>query len=348
MRLLLSLLATLVLAAPASASGFQVGIVDSTTMAVNDISALGLTTERVTLRWNGESNYTGNLQLTPGLRPLLLVGMVYDKPPYNADQQVAYCSFVNSVLQRYPIIKDVMVWGEAPPSSSWGWYVSLLRVCSPMIRAHGARVIGPIVGPWVFDNPQPLYSALSKAPHLIDGSGGDPYYGDSKLKNYIQGLRSAVGWRVPFYVAEDGIDTVPDSINAWMYNGYTPPSWKYWTTENGQAQVLATHMTTAYCAGVDFWANFLLKDETNLVRWQSGLEHPNGSHKPAYAAMAKTSHLLQSGAYKCPTNPPPPPPPPSERMAYESSRQTSDLRDRVRHANCVRVHGRWVCPQRHP
>jgi hypothetical protein len=50
------------------------------------------------------------------------------------------------------------------------------------------------------------------------------------------------------------------------------------------AVVLEPFMRRAYCAVAEVWVNDLLWDEVDLARWQSGLEHPNGTRKAAVAA----------------------------------------------------------------
>jgi len=39
---------------------------------------------------------------------------------------------------------------------------------------------------------------------------------------------------------------------------------------------------------------------------------------------------------------------PGPRIAHVNPRHPSDVRERLRHFNCVWDHGQWICPQRHP
>jgi hypothetical protein len=310
---------------------FKVGIVDAHPIPAVDVSALGVTYSRITLRWQGESSYAGTLYFTPGTSPVLLVGMVYDSPPQSAGERTAYCNFVRTVLQRYPQIKNVIVWGE-PSTPDFTWYGQLLRDCSPMIRSFGARVIGPAIGPWTLAKPMKLLAAIKSAgPHLIDAIAADPYYGIGSLANFVKTTRAALGWHVPVWVAEDGIDTVPDAPFANLYVGATPATWHYWTTEANQATVVAAHMRYSYCAGVSVWMNFLLRDEQDLARWQSGLERPDGSHKAAYWTFAATARDIAAGRVACPSSPQQSPPPPrwtpDERLAQRLAETGGWTRD---------------------
>jgi hypothetical protein len=64
--------------------------------------------------------------------------------------------------------------------------------------------------------------------------------------------------------------------------------------EQTQAEYYADVIQTAECdASISSLSFFLLEDEPNLARWQSGLERVDGSHRPSYTAVKET--MAQTG-----------------------------------------------------
>jgi hypothetical protein len=165
----------------------------------------------------------------------------------------------------------------------------------------GAKSTTPV------SNQQPLVDAISIAgPHLLDVWDQHGYW--QNFPATIAQVQRSFGWKIPLWITEDGIDTEPDPPFASLYRGVTPPDWHFWTSEAGQAQIVTKFMLRAYCAGAAVWMNYLLWDEVDLSRWQSGLEHPDGSRKPAFAAYAATSRAIARGEISCDDPPPTPKP----------------------------------------
>ncbi len=299
----------------ATAGTFQVGIVDRTPVPRATSAALGSTIQRYDVVWApGMTAYTGTLRLASDTRPVIAVyGPEYNGIPRDAVGRQHFASWLRSILVRYPQVRDVIVGNEVPPKW-WPYYPPLLQLVSPIIHSFGARVIGPGAHPVTpEDDHQPLIDEIAAAgPHLLDVWDQHGYW--TNFPAVIAQVRAALGWRIPVWISEDGIDTVPDPAFAYMYTGATPPNWHFWTTEAGQAEIVSKFMLRAYRAGAAVWMNFLLRDEVDLSRWQSGLEHPDGSRKPAFAAFAALAHAIAPG------EDPGPPAPPSGVAVWGPSR----------------------------
>lgn len=294
-----SVAAVLVCASPAAAS-FRVGIVDPRPVPSAVSAVLGSSVQRYDLVWHpGVSAFTGTLRLAPDTQPVVAVyGPEFNGIPRDEAGRQQFVSWVRSILARYPRVRDVIV-GNEPPERWWPYYPQLLRMVSPVIRSFGAHVIGPgAKSTTPVSNQQPLVDAISIAgPHLLDVWDQHGYW--QNFPATIAQVQASFGWKIPVWITEDGIDTEPDPPFASLYRGVTPPEWHFWTTETGQAQLVSKFMRRAYCAGAAVWMNYLLWDEVDLARWQSGLEHPDGSRKPAFAAYAATSRAIARGEVSC-------------------------------------------------
>jgi hypothetical protein len=322
MRLLivLSLMAAAVLTGNAQAGGFQVGIVNPTPIAPEDSAALGSTMQRYGLVWNGQASFDDSLILAPGTRPVLTVALYRSwaggLPTTQAGRNL-FAGWLQSVLQRFPQIKDVIV-GNEISGAYWPYYPALLQTVAPLIRAFGARVIGPGAYPQRrIEAQQPLIDAIAAAgPHLLDIWDMHGYRGH--VAEVVQQVRRTLGWRIPVWVSEDGAQSRPPPQFADLYFGTADSGWS--GSEDEQAAQLALRMQIAFCAGASAWFNFLLRDEPNLVHWQSGVERPDGSHKPAFAAFAATSRAIAEGRVNCPSSPPPPSASPGSSAAQQHAR----------------------------
>src|SRR5207237_7499007 len=81
-----------------------------------------------------------------------------------------------------------------------------------------------------------------------------------------------LGWQV----------VIPPALAGLYYGTETMPT----IDEATQAQYYADSITMAECdPAVDSLNFFLLVDEPDLTRWQSGLERIDGSHRPSYDAV---------------------------------------------------------------
>jgi hypothetical protein len=295
------------------------GIVNPTPVPVSDAVTLGSSLQRYDLKWQGEASFTGQLVLAPNTQPVVVVAGLARYVPRDQAQRDRYCGFIRSILVRYPRVRDVIIWNEpkrGSPSSWWpadldfSYYGLMLRSCAPVIHAFGARMIGPGMHPASPVTSQlPLVWAVAAAgPHLLDVWDIHGYW--TNVRAATKMVRETLGWRIPIWVTEDGAQSRPDPNFASLYYGTPDTMWDGGLDESTHASAVATAMKKAYCAGASVWLNFLLTDERNLARWQTGLQRPDGSRKPAYAAYAATAHAIKAGRVSCTTPPPPPPPPP--------------------------------------
>jgi hypothetical protein len=290
----------------ATAGTFRTGIVDPRPIPSATSAALNSSLQRYDLVWKpGDTSFTGTLQLSRGTQPVLAVyGPQYNGIPRDQLGRQQFTAWVRSILTRYPQVRDVIV-GNEPSPAWWQDYPQLLRMVAPVIHSLGARVIGPGARSTTpVSNQQGLVDLIAIAgPHLLDVWDQHGYW--QNFPATVAQVRASFGWSIPIWVTEDGIDTEPDPPFAYLYRGVTPPDWHFWTTEAGQAQIVNRFMRRAYCAGAAVWMNYLLRDEVDLSRWQSGLEHPNGSVKPAFAAYATTSRAIARGEVTCDSEPAP-------------------------------------------
>jgi hypothetical protein len=219
-------------------------------------------------------------------------------PETNAERD-RYCGFVRSLLELNPSVKYLIVWNEP---KRYDLYGRLLDVCSPIIRSLGVRVVGPAMHPGDLAE---LRSALDGIPPgSLDVFDLHPYLHESELRGLVAAVHQRLG-AIPVWVTEDGMDTKPGPEFASLYTGEPwSPAWDYFR-EDEQASAVSSFMQLAYCAGASAWFNFLLTDEVDLSRWQSGLLRPDGSHKPAYRAFAVTAARIASGAVDCSSATPP-------------------------------------------
>jgi len=299
-RMLLASAIALLACTGATAGTFRTGIVDPRPIPGATSAALNSSLQRYDLVWKpGLSSFTGTLQLSPGARPVVAVyGPEYNGIPRDELGRQQFTAWVRSILVRYPQVRDVIV-GNEPPERWWPYYPQLLRAVAPVIHSFGVRVIGPgAKSTPPVSNQQPLVDSIVIAgPHLLDVWDQHGYW--QNFPATIAQVQASFGWKIPVWITEDGIDTEPDPPFAYLYRGVAPPDWHFWTTEAGQAQLVSKFMQRAYCAGAAVWMNYLLWDEVDLSRWQSGLEHPDGSRKPAFAAYATTSRAIARGDISC-------------------------------------------------
>jgi hypothetical protein len=103
-----------------------------------------------------------------------------------------------------------------------------------------------------------------------------------------------------FDLDEVGWQVAPLPALASLYTGVETPGTKL-VSEDDQAAYYRDTVTLAECdPGVRMLSFFHLMDETDLDRWQSGLERADGSHRPSYDAVKQT--LAQTHG-NCPTAP---------------------------------------------
>ena len=90
---------------------------------------------------------------------------------------------------------------------------------------------------------------------------------------------------------------IPPALAGLYYGTETMPT----IDEATQAQYYADSITMVECdPAVDSLNFFLLVDEPDLSRWQSGLERIDGSHRPSYDAVKQTIGQTQGNCQGAP------------------------------------------------
>ena len=333
--LLLALLAALVVTSSATAGrNLIVGVDDDQARWISKPMSLlpiyrdlGVQAVRVTMQWHpGESSLTQTDKVmldrsgiaSWGMRLVLVVDGSAANPPDDAGGRAQYCSFVASMLRRYPTVNDFVIWTE--PNSANFWrpqlgapqaYEALLAQCWDTL--HGLRPsVNVIAASAPHQNPAGWYAALGAAYKasgrtrpIFDTVGHNAYPENSaeppyarhtgssidqgdydRLISVLQQAFGGTGQPVPgvngvtIWYMEDGFQTrVTRGRN--LYTGSETD--RYATSEAKQAKQLTAAIKLAYCQPyVGAFFNFELRDETSLSGWQSGLLRADWSAKPSF------------------------------------------------------------------
>ena len=105
---------------------------------------------------------------------------------------------------------------------------------------------------------------------------------------FAESGQAAVRSRCKFDLDEVGWQVAPLPALASLYTGVETAGTKL-ISEDDQATYYRDTITLAECdPGVRMLSFFHLVDETDLDRWQSGLERADGSHRPSYDAVKQT------------------------------------------------------------
>jgi hypothetical protein len=333
--LLLALGVALVVASPATAGrNLIVGVDDDQARWISKPMSLlpiyrdlGVEAVRVTMQW-----HPGEFTLSPtdrtmldrsgiaswGMRLVLAVDGPASQPPADAAGRAQYCSYVGSILRRYPTVNDFVIWTE--PNSATFWrpqlgapqaYEALLAQCWDTL--HRLRpTVNVIAASAPHQNPAGWYGALGAAYRasgrgqpIFDTVGHNAYpetsvespsarhtgssidQGDyDRLIAVLQQAFGGTGQPVPgvhgvtIWYMEDGFQTrVTRGRN--LYTGSETD--RSATSEAKQAQQLTDAVRLAYCQPyVGAFFNFELRDETSLAGWQSGLLRADWSAKPSF------------------------------------------------------------------
>ncbi len=173
---------TVTAGAASGAPGLVVGITDDALMATPQETAsgardLGLRAFAVSVRWSpGESTLGSSAAGSLGTAVAaagsdrLVVAVQGSQAPQSLEARNQYCSYVASVLTRYPQVRDVVIWNEPNLSAFWlpqfalfepdtslapRMYEALLERCYDVLHAvqPGVNVIAPATSPWGNDDP---------------------------------------------------------------------------------------------------------------------------------------------------------------------------------------------------
>ncbi len=113
----------------------------------------------------------------------------------------------------------------------------------------------------------------------------DAFHGTAQ-PTFAEGGRQSFAAKLTFDLDEIGWQVGVLPSLATLYSGVEPTPT---IDESTQALYYTDVITTAECdQNVRMLSFFLLEDEPNLTRWQSGLERVDGSHRPSYDAVKQT------------------------------------------------------------
>src|SRR5204863_117400 len=119
--------------------------------------------------------------------------------------------------------------------------------------------------------------------YVIGNEPNRPYFSQP---TFAEGGRHSFATRLTLDLDEIGWEVGVLPSLASLYTGVEP---KPPIDEPTQALYYTDVITTAECdQNVRTMSFFLLEDEANLTRWQSGLERVDGSHRPSYDAVKQT------------------------------------------------------------
>jgi hypothetical protein len=110
----------------------------------------------------------------------------------------------------------------------------------------------------------------------------------------------------PVWYLEAGYQTVPDAAHQALYTGQENDAHSIPAAAGDaaygptQATQLLEGIELAYCQPVvGAFFNFLLRDEPNLARWQSGVLWADGSRKPSFDALQQVVAQVRGGRINC-------------------------------------------------
>jgi hypothetical protein len=175
---------------------------------------------------------------------------------------------------------------------------------------------------------QPLFDTVGHNPYGM--SSAEPpwaqhlapsHIGEGDLDRLIQALDDGFGGTaqpvpghcgrsgptpscVPIWYLETGFQTVPDAAHQQDYTGHENDDQPVPDTTASGGPTQSTQITDgielAYCQPyVTAYSNFLLVDEPDLARWQSGVLWADGSRKTSYGALKSVIGAVDAGSVKC-------------------------------------------------
>ena len=251
-----------------------------------------------------------------------IVLAVYNEAPLaptSPKAQAQYCTFLQGVVRRIPLIRDVEVWNEAnsptywPQSSGAAGYAALLARCydalhgrSPSVNVISSTASRHDPAAFIFELGD-AYRDSGRSKPLFDTFGHNPYPENSAEPPWVlhtdsdviaQGdyetlmnvLETAFGSRsINIWYVEDGFQTVPAPEKRRYYHGRENDRFALPAVAGNavdQATQLRNAILLAYCQpAVTGFLNFGLLDEDRLGGWQSGLLWRDGTRKPSYDAF---------------------------------------------------------------
>jgi hypothetical protein len=214
-----------------------------------------------------------------------------------------FAAFASNAAKRYPFVHRWLIWNE-PNQRRWlqptSPAVYVQRLLNPAYTAihkaqHGALVAGGVTAPRASTggvSPVAWIAGMAKAHARLDAYAHNPYplspfetptsggcdhcttITMATLPRLLTDVRQAFGTKTRIWLSEYGYQT-------------SPPDYFLGVSKARQALFIAQAALRAYRAPrVDMLVQFLVQDEPDAARWQSGILTAAGARKPSYAAFA--------------------------------------------------------------
>lgn len=270
--------------------------------ALASVAPLHLSQIAITLEWSPSSVADGSeLGAIPATQPVLLILQgARDDSPSSPFARAKFCEYANSLLWLYPNIRELQIWNE-PIASEIFWkgsrreYLDLLAACFDSLHGR-VKILAP--GSHPNERAQLAFVSAVRAYYrqtdrdrpLFDAYSVHPYWNwaTGPIARAMNRLWRGLPQRSPnrglrFWWTETGMES--DGSERQGYSGL-PHHWLLSGTAEQQAIRVALIARLARrnpLVVADF--NFLLYDEQDLSRWQSGLLYVDGTPKPAFRAF---------------------------------------------------------------
>lgn len=267
---------------------------------------LGLDQIMVTSLWWPRKPATPELAEIPRWQEVVLVvhGFTGNTPNLSW-WRTEFCLYVQAMVKFHPNVKAVQIWNEPHEHHPfWGGtereYLDLLAECYDMLQGR-VEVLAPGAHPdpvyqlsFVRSVRDYYYATRRKTP-LFDGYSVHPYWSiESSTSEGVVAWAMDSLWRglpqpsprrgLRFWWTEVGMESHVWGDIASHYTGKAAP-WMLLVTPERQAARITEVVERARCDRLVVAVfNFLLVDEQDLGRWQSGLLYYDGTRKPAFYA----------------------------------------------------------------
>ena len=260
-------------------------------------------------------------------------------PPRTPRQRAQYCGYLAGLLRAAPGVRDVAVWTEANQPRFWRKpnataYEALLARCYDVLHAARPDVnviasTGPhkrirgAIGPalWYRQLGAALRASGRRRP--IFDTVGHNAYPDSPFEppwTTHSGPSIDEGdYSTLMRVLRSAFDGTPQpvpgrrGVTIWyLEDGYQSSVAEHGAAYHGQENVaelvdpgfqgwqLQASVRLAYCQpAVGAFFNFQLRDDPDLVGWQSGLLYADGTPKPAYDLLKAALADVAAGTVVC-------------------------------------------------
>ena len=283
------------------------------------LKGMGVSLVRINLLWNtvepgdGRYDWDGYDQLISGLHragiePVLTLvstpawangGRGTNIAPTNG---VAFARFAGTAARRYPYVRRWLIWNE-PNQRRWllpdSPSVYVTRLLNPAYGAIHAANIHALVGGGVTApraatggvSPVAWIAGMAAAHAHLDAYAHNPYPLNpdetpstggcthcttitlSTIGRLVAAVNTSFGSGVRLWLTEFGFQT-------------NPPDRYLGVTYTRQAQYISEAALRVYLTPkVDMLVQYLLQDEPDPARWQSGLLTSTGVAKPSYVAF---------------------------------------------------------------